>query len=122
MAWTYNPTLPTDRDRVRLRIGDVDANDQLITDEEITAVLNDYATTDPNRVIKASIRLAEALAARYGRLSMRSVKTGDDQITYGDLARHYRALAAALRGATSVRLRRGAFPDYTTGEGEEAAS
>lgn len=119
MAWTYNPTLPTDKDRVRLRIGDVDAADQLVTDEEINAVLSDYAANDPQRVIKASVRLAEALAARYGRLSMRSVRTGDDQITYGDLARHYRALAASLRGATSARLRRGAFPDYATGAGEE---
>lgn len=35
MAWTYDSTLSTDRDKIRVLIGDYDSNDPMLSDEEI---------------------------------------------------------------------------------------
>ena len=118
MAWSYNNTLPTDRDRVRFYVGDTDANDQLVQDEEIDAMLALFPATDAQRVQKAARRVCEHLAARFARLSLRRVQSGQDRIAYGDLAKYYRDLALTFEGAASTRIKRGGFKDYTTEEGE----
>ena len=39
MSWSYNESLTTDRDKIRLRIGDVDTYEQLLSNETIDALL-----------------------------------------------------------------------------------
>lgn len=39
MAWSFDPALPTDKDWVRILIGDTDVADQAIADETIAAIL-----------------------------------------------------------------------------------
>lgn len=48
--------------KVRFLLGDVDTNDQLITDEEITALLTVVPT-----IVYAAAACADALAAKYAR-------------------------------------------------------
>jgi hypothetical protein len=43
MPWTYNPLTFTDKDRVRLRIGDTDQTAPLLQDEEIADLLASYS-------------------------------------------------------------------------------
>lgn len=40
MAWTYDPSLSTEKDQVRFKSGDTNANDKLVQDETIQALLN----------------------------------------------------------------------------------
>jgi hypothetical protein len=69
MSFTYNPTLPTDKDKVRLKIRDTDTANpvrQLWQDEEITAVLAfDTVGGDLNL---AAAELLEALAVNAALL------------------------------------------------------
>ena len=39
MAWSFSDSLTTDRDKVRLKIGDTDTDDQLLSNETIDALL-----------------------------------------------------------------------------------
>lgn len=65
MTWTYSDTdLSTDLAKVRLKIGDVDTNDQLLTDEEIAYVLANYTGLDLAAVECLKIILAAPEAAR----------------------------------------------------------
>ncbi|KKM21193.1 hypothetical protein LCGC14_1637860 [marine sediment metagenome] len=69
MSFTYNPTLPTDRDKVRLKIRDTDTANpvrQLWQDEEITAVLA-FASVEGDLNLAAA-ELLEALAVNAALL------------------------------------------------------
>ena len=63
MAWTYSESLTTARDKLRLRIGDTDTNDQLLADETLDALL-----TDKNSDLAlAAIDAVRAIIAKFGR-------------------------------------------------------
>ena len=67
MAFTYTLPITVDRDRVRLRIGDTDSTapaQQRLEDEEIASFLTDFGS-----VSGAMPECAEALAAKFARLS-----------------------------------------------------
>ena len=62
MTWTYNSDVSTDRDKVRLLIGDKDTNDQLLSDEEI-----DFVITQQPNVYYSAAQCCETIAGKFGR-------------------------------------------------------
>jgi len=62
MTWTFSDSLSTDRDKVRLKIGDTDTQDQLLSDETIDALL---AVRDD--VVLCSIDACRAILAKLAR-------------------------------------------------------
>lgn len=89
MAWTYSTSLATDKDKVRFEIGDTDTTDQLLSDEEIAAVL-----TAEGSVYAAASDCAEHLAAKFSRLADRTV--GNFSLSASQRAKAFWDLAAKL--------------------------
>lgn len=99
--WTYSgDPSATSRDAVRFLVGDTDTADQQSSDEEIAYAIAQSATTRGAAAI-----LAEALVAKYARLTSKSV--GDLSINYAQRQEHYAVLAKRLRTDESIR---GAIP------------
>lgn len=97
MPWTYNVTLTTSKDKVRLLIGDVITEDQQLSDEEIIAVVAMVGGS----VQLASIRCCRILAARYARYADKWV--GDLKILASQKSKAYLALAEELEdGGTTL--------------------
>jgi hypothetical protein len=96
MSWSYDPTLQTDRDLVRFWVGDTNADDPQIWNEEIDALL--AATTS---VEAAAVDAARAILARYARAVDKSV--GDLKISYGQRRDAYRALLAELERRLALK-------------------
>lgn len=59
MTFTFNTTTPTDRDRVRLAIGDIDSTAPKLTDEVIAMLISEEATWQ-----KAAIAAVKTLIAQ----------------------------------------------------------
>lgn len=90
MTWTYgNDPENSQRDEVRLLVGDTDTTDQLVTDEEIA-----YALTRAGTVVGASALMARACAAKFARLVSSSVGAVSESAS--DLWQHYKDLANEL--------------------------
>ncbi len=62
MTWTYDPTLATDRDKVRFGIQDTEEGDPLFADEEIAATMTAVTSVD-NTILS----LAKKLLLKYAR-------------------------------------------------------
>ncbi len=95
MSWSYDPTIPTDKDAVRLEIGDTDINNQLLQDEEI-----EYFLSVEGSVLAASIAAAESIAAKFSRGFNQRV--GDLSADKSKLADQYRKLAEDLRRRAAI--------------------
>ena len=96
MAWTYGADpANSNRDAVRLLIGDTDTTDQQLQDSEIEYFLGLFGVTGDGRVVPAAIRSCEALAAKFAR----QVDTTNQGLSVGASKRseHYRKLADDLR-------------------------
>lgn len=91
MTWTYDDTDPggSDKDQVRLMVGDTDSADEQLTDEEITYFLTTYTT-----VGSAAVYAARAILAEVSRQVTRAV--GDLRISLSDRAKAYRELIKDL--------------------------
>jgi len=63
MAFSYTAGSTADRDRVRLEIGDTDADRILFQDAE----LDDFLTQEGNSLLGASARACETLAVKFAR-------------------------------------------------------
>lgn len=97
MAWTYtNDPTNVARDEVRLLIGDVDSSSPQLTDEEIS-----YYLTREGNATGAAAAAASGLAALYSKKADKAVS--DLRISYGQIARHYQALAASLSRRLAIR-------------------
>ena len=59
MSWSYDTSLPTNKDKVRVSIGDTDSSDQQLSDEEINALLTVHGS-----VRSTAIAVARMLAAK----------------------------------------------------------
>ena len=90
MAWTYTDTLTTDRDKIRSLIGDIDTNDQQLTDEFIAAKV-----TSEGSVNGAAVACCRALIAKYSRKVSSSVGKLSKQSS--DLVKHYRELLSEMQ-------------------------
>lgn len=90
MTWTYdNDPTGVPRDEVRLLVGDTDATDQLITDEEIA-----YSLAKNPNPYRAAADMARVIAAKFARLVTASV--GSVSESASDLWTHYKDLAKEL--------------------------
>jgi hypothetical protein len=96
MTWSYGSSLATDKDTVRFHIGDTDPDDPQLHDEEITALL-----TSEGGVMRAAIRAAEAIAARYARRTDFRV-SGELHQSASQMYQHYLDLAVRLRRRQSL--------------------
>lgn len=90
MAFTYDDTLATSRDQVRLNLGDTDSTAPIFSDAEIAYLLT----------LNADVRLAAALgadkaAAKYARQV--DTTNGKLSVAAGQRAKGFRELAAQLR-------------------------
>lgn len=70
MAWTYDTELSTDKDKVRLYIGDTLSNIPLLSNEEIEAELS----LNEDDVFRTVESLCRALSARLGREAVVEIK------------------------------------------------
>ncbi len=91
MTWTYDSSDPgaTDKDQVRLMIGDTDETDEQLQDQEIAHFLTLYIT-----VGAAAVASARAIMAKFARKVTKAV--GDLRISLSDRYRHYQDLVAYL--------------------------
>lgn len=89
LTWTYEDDLPTDKDKVRLLIGDTDTDDKLLTDAEVT-----YFITTHGTLSRAAAEACRAIAAMFARKTSRSV--GSLQADFSAKHRQYLAMAESL--------------------------
>lgn len=87
--WNYRQDFTRQIDVIRLLVGDTDANDQLLSDSEITYFVNLHGT--PNR---SASEAARAIAAKFARNMSRSI--GGLQADFAAKHRQYLALADSL--------------------------
>lgn len=113
MAASFDPTLPTAKDRVRFFLGDVGTTEGefafLITDELIGGVLglrgvsgSETSVTDPEEILSAA-DLADELGVQFARLPDKtnlSLKLSNSQLSeqYKDCARRLRARGGQFVG------------------------
>ena len=89
--WSYSgDPSQNDLNMVRFLIGDTDASDPQLSNEEITSAITVKGTANA-----AAIFCANALAARYTRMVDKSL--GDLSISYSQRAQAYRDLIVQLR-------------------------
>lgn len=97
MTWTYDPSISTDTDEVRLLIGDTDTTDQLLQNEEIGFFL----TQASDVVLDAAARSARAIAGQFARRvdsSVESVRSAASQ-----KKKHYTEMAAMYEGQLATK-------------------
>lgn len=94
MAWTYDSSLPENRDKVRLLVGDTISTDQQLQDGEI-----DYLLTVEAGVFTAAASAARAIAARYARQIDKAV--GDLKLNAEKRFKHYMDLSDTLESQGS---------------------
>lgn len=95
MTWSWSGDPATsDLDTVRFHLQDTDETDQLLSDEEIQYVIDQWATVKGSLVYAASV-CAERIAARFAR----EVSVSADGVSAGvqELQAKYEALATSLR-------------------------
>ena len=119
---TYDPALPTTRDKIRLLVGDTDTTAELLPDATYDAAIAAYGETWK----LAAAEMAEAVAVAIERQVSSFSAGGEITVGWSDRTRTLRALAVRLRqeaatdalGAiTTVALERegsGTTPEYTT--------
>ena len=91
MAWTYGGDPEnSDRDAVRLQIGDTDTTDQQLTDAEVA-----YYLAENGSVIGAALGAVRAIMAKYARLVNKAV--GDLRLNYSDRLDSYKSLEQQLK-------------------------
>ena len=104
MAFSYTAGSTADRDRVRLEIGDTDADRILFQDAE----LDDFLTQEGNSLLGASARACETLAVKFARDFTFSADGASFQ--KGSVTQMFMAQAKRLRrkasGTTTVIPRR----------------
>ena len=78
MAFTYTAGSTAERDRVRLEIGDTDADRVLFQDAE----LDDFLTQEGESILGSAARACETLAVRFAR----DFTFSSDGSNFGDVA------------------------------------
>jgi hypothetical protein len=89
-TWVEDAAITTDLQKVRIELGDTDATDQLLQDEEINYFLGDTST-----VLMAAARAADAIARKFARDF--NWEADGQRVAKGDRAKEYRTLAQDLR-------------------------
>lgn len=118
MTWTYGgdpAALP--RDEVRWRVGDIDKDEQLTSDEEIAFALTQSGADPVEAAALVAVHLSSVFAGRaeieqYGRR----------REEYGDRSAKYAALAIEIRSAGGSDAAGVRAPQITVAGREEALS
>lgn len=105
MQWSYTDPSSIPKDAVRLTIGDTDASDPILFDEEISALL----LSNGQSVSAASLFAVEAIIAKLSRLCDQSV--GSVSASYSQQREGY----MALRGTLKLRASYGGGIPYAGG-------
>lgn len=95
MSWSYSgDPLDSVLDEVRFLVGDTDAEDQLITDEEVEYLITRWNPIYGSTIMVAAMA-AEAIAAKFAR----EVAYAADGVSVGvqELQQKFDALASSLR-------------------------
>jgi hypothetical protein len=97
MTWNYVDPSSSTRDAVRLLVGDTQAADPLLTDEEIA-----YFVGRDGSVIRAAASSAEAIVSSLARKMTRTVGSisKQEQMKFD----HYKDVADRLRGQVDTLL------------------
>lgn len=109
MAWTYDASLPSAKDRVRLALGDTNTANQLRSDETINALITAYGEA------AAAAQLADGLAAQFAQ-KPDSIGMDGLTISWRERVRTWRELGSRLHGqivavAASIAATRGETAD-----------
>lgn len=108
MTWTYSCDPSTsEKDAVRWKVGDTDADDPIVQDEEIEYELARYST-DPRQIIKASINVAKGIAAKFAKQS--TYRIGQVSETLSRKAEAYERLVVELTDELVTEARRAVLP------------
>ena len=103
MSWSFNDELPTDRDKVRLKIGDTNTDDQLLSNETIDALLDEHS----DDVMLSTISCIRAIIAKFSRNLSRGAIGMSADLTVQ--VAHYQQLLADLiranRGNSDARYK-----------------
>lgn len=109
MPWSYDPSLPTSRDKLRLLVQDTDTNDQLLTDEELDFLLTENASN----IYRAGSEAARTIAIKLGsRPSVRLAKAGIDA---DEQFEHYMRLSEKLASSSTSVSGSGFAPQIFAG-------
>jgi hypothetical protein len=105
MAFTYDGTLNSDLEKVRLQIGDTTSTDPLFTDEEINVYLDQRA----GNVLQTAADLCDVLAVRFSReydfeTDQQSFKRSQRVKSYQSLAKTLRSRAGGISTVASTRV------------------
>jgi hypothetical protein len=93
MAWTYDTSLPANKDKVRFFAGDTESGAAVTTsDEEIAALL-----ALGGGVKAAAAQLCDHLALRYAQRGQQLTDDIGQSVNYGDLAAQFKDRARVLR-------------------------
>jgi len=94
------PPITTDKDKVRLKVGDTDATAQLLSDDEIAALLEMHGS-----VARTAPAAALAIAAKFARdytFEWRSGTNTGGKFNRAERVAHYQALARELRAEQGI--------------------
>ena len=91
MTWSYSPTTlaTSQKDQVRLLVGDTDPTDQLLMDEEIN-----FAISQRLNIYFAAIQVVNNLIAKYSRFV--SVSADGASIQYSQRIQNWKLLVGSL--------------------------
>ena len=96
MTWTYQDTMPTEKDKVRFYIGDTTAGDPMLSDQEI-----EFALSEAGGDVRAAATLClTRKAAEWARLA--DLKEGQLSISYSQRSQQMLALADVITTTTSL--------------------
>lgn len=91
MTATFDISLASKRDHIRLALGDIDASSPLLVDETIDAKLSAFS------YLEALAQLAEALVAQFGQRPDEYSESGGLSIKWGERIAAWRKLAEDAR-------------------------
>lgn len=95
MTWSYDAALSTQKDRVRLIVGDVDSADPLVSDEGISLYCTGGVLAQSSDRLAAAA-VADAIAAKFARRPL-GLQAGGTQVNWGVQSKRYSDLADQLR-------------------------
>lgn len=96
MTWTYQDTMPTEKDKVRFYVGDTSASDPMFSDQEI-----EFALLEAGGDVRAAATLCLThKATEWARLA--DLKEGQLSISYSQRSAQMLAAAEAITTNTAI--------------------
>jgi len=108
MSFSFNPSLPTLRDQIRLRLADTESTSAVFDDLSIDAMLGMYSYDE------ACAQLAESAGAEFSRMAS-VVDNGPLRYQYQERAGFFTGLAKSIRSMAQPAPGAPVFTGATTG-------